>query len=560
MEPNNAQPRLAEYVRPLLARKWLIVLAVILATGGVYAYSAHKANVYTTSTLVFVKDPGDPVTGQQSPQSTDRNVQNEASLLYSRDTAGQVAKKIGYRGSAQDLLSHVSLTSKPGQDFVQVGATGGTPQQAALVANSFAGQLVSLINGSIQLRIQNAIALSKDQLAKLSPGPGSLTQRAQLSDQLNRLQLALQVPTTTARQIDTALPPRAPTSPKPTRDALFAFALSLVFAIGAAYGIERFDRRLKDPDEMDSAYGKPLLAVLPHTDHPSPIKDDKVVFGKEFREPFRVLRTNIDLESLDSPPRTIVVSSAMPGEGKSTVTRNLALAYRESGKSVAVVDLDLRHPALPPLFGVSAAGPGITDVLRHELELGDVIHNIEVGVTTPKELLELASTAARSSNGSKGSTASNGSNGRTAADAGLSVILAGARPANPPAVLASERLTEVLDELRDRHDIVLIDSAPILAVTDTVPLLRYADASLFVGRLGVTTRDTARRLVDFLARVPDLNLLGVVANDLSKLEAGSYGYGYGYGYGPYSEDPPVAIPQDEAASKPRRLRRQKQKV
>jgi Mrp family chromosome partitioning ATPase len=291
-----------------------------------------------------------------------------------------------------------------------------------------------------------------------------------------------------------------------------------------------------------------------------------VVFGKDFREPFRVLRTNIDLESLDAPPRTIVVSSAMPGEGKSTVTRNLALAFRESGKSVAVVDLDLRHPALAPLFGVTAGGPGITDVLRHERELDDVLRNIEVGVAAPDAMLEVASAAVKSSNGvngangSNGSRDTNGSNGSTIKGVGINLLLAGARPANPPAVLASERLIEVLDELRDRHDIVLIDSAPILAVTDTVPLLRYADASLFVGRLGVTTRDTARRLIDFLARVPDLNLLGIVANDLSKLEAGAYGYGYGYG--PYNEDPaPAPKPEEEEeASKPARRRRLKQKV
>jgi Mrp family chromosome partitioning ATPase len=90
---------------------------------------------------------------------------------------------------------------------------------------------------------------------------------------------------------------------------------------------------------------------------------------------------------------------------------------------------------------------------------------------------------------------------------------------------------DVLGELRDRYDLVVIDSAPVLAVTDTVPLLRYADAAVFVGRVNVTTRDTVKRLTEFLARVPDLNVLGVVANDLSKSEAGVYGYGYGY-YGP----------------------------
>jgi Mrp family chromosome partitioning ATPase len=106
--------------------------------------------------------------------------------------------------------------------------------------------------------------------------------------------------------------------------------------------------------------------------------------------------------------------------------------------------------------------------------------------------------------------------------------------------MASERLAELLDELRERYDVVVIDSAPLLAVTDTVPLVRYADATLLVGRLGVTTRDTARRLMEFVSRVPGVTLLGVVANDLPRLDAEAYGYGYGYGiYGDEGEGRPT---------------------
>jgi receptor protein-tyrosine kinase len=129
-------------------------------------------------------------------------------------------------------------------------------------------------------------------------------------------------------------------------------------------------------------------------------------------------------------------------------------------------------------------------------------------------------------NGQNGNGALNGH----ALGPSISVLTTGALPANPAAVLASDRAVEVLNELRDRFDVVIIDSAPVLAVSDSVALLRTADISLFVGRLNVTTRDTARRLMDVLDRVPDMVLAGVVANDLSRLEAGGYGYGYGYGY------------------------------
>jgi Mrp family chromosome partitioning ATPase/capsular polysaccharide biosynthesis protein len=500
----------------------LIVVAVVVATGGVYAYYAHKPNVYKASTLVFYQDPGDPVTGLPSPQSTDRNVQNQAALLNSRDNAVVVARTIGYHGTPESLLQSVSVTSKPGEDFVQVTAQAGTPRQAAAIANAFASEFVSSLNNAYRARLASALKLSQAQLAQAPKGSASTVQTANLVDQINRLQLALRVPTAPAKQVDAALPPASPTSPKPLRNALFAFLLSLVAAIGLAYGLERFDRRLKHPEELESAFGSPLLAVIPHADDAAPTKGADARLGNEFREPFRVLRTNVELASVDSPPRTIVVSSAMPGEGKSTVVRNLALAYRETGKRVAVVDLDLRHPSLPRMFGV-LPGPGVTDVLRHEADLDQV--TLEVGSPLPA-IDDLVGADAPPVNARNGT---NGRNGDQSHGAPITLLLSGARPANPPAVLASERVIEVLNELRERHDVVLIDSAPVLAVTDTVPLLRYADAALFVGRIGVTTRDTVKRLNEFLARVPDLNVLGAVANDLSRLDAGAYGYGYGYG-------------------------------
>ena len=210
-----------------------------------------------------------------------------------------------------------------------------------------------------------------------------------------------------------------------------------------------------------------------------------------------------------------------------------SLAFHEAGKRVAVVDLDLRHPALPKLFGVRIA-PGITDVLRRDKKLDEVMFRSARG-SRLDDLLDWGGHERRTQRHERTRRRDDSprrigaSAGRR--DAGRSACGAGIEPARRDP-----------QRLRGRFDIVLIDSAPVLAVTDTVPLLRYADATLFVGRLGVTTRDTAKRLADFVARVPDLNMLGVVANDLSRLEAGTYGYGYGYGYDPGRE---------EAAARPR---------
>jgi Mrp family chromosome partitioning ATPase/capsular polysaccharide biosynthesis protein len=521
----SSQPHIADYLRPLWSRKWLILVAVLAATGGVYAYYASKPKVYTSSTLVYVKDPGDPVSGIPSPQSTDRNVSNVASLLYSRTTAAAVARKIRYAGTAEELLRRVSITSRPGEDFVNVLARGRNPREAADIANAYAHEFVTSIDDSQASRITRALNFSEQQLQDLSSGPGSAVTRQNIGDQIARLELALKVPATIARQVDPALQPGAPSEPRPRRNAVFAFILSLVLAIAVAFGLERFDRRLKRPEEIEQAYGIPLLAILPHSGDPAPMHDGEATLSPEFRESFRVLRTNIELAELDAPPRTIVVSSATPGEGKSTVVRNLALAFRETGKRVAVVECDLRHPALGKLFGV-APGPGFTEILSQDASLEDTTVRVAAALPGFDELIRLDVERSMPANGSNGN---GGGNGHRAHGGAVTLLLSGSRPANPPAVLASERVAHVLDRLRETNDVVLIDSAPLLAVTDTVPLLRYADAAIFVGRLGLTTRDTAKRLAGFLERIPDVNLLGVVANDLSQFEAAGYGYGYGYG-------------------------------
>lgn len=549
-----AQGRLADYLRPLKSRWWVVLAAVLVATAAVYAYEARKPNVYTVSTLVYFQDPGDPVSGAASQPQTDRNVLDEATLLYSRETAGIVARKIGWKGTPAQLLKSVAISSKPGEDFIQVTANAGTAVDAANIANQFGSTLVSLLVTGIHTRLQNSLGLINRELAALPKTSANLAERAQLQVEQNELRVAISDPPLISKQVDYATPPGAPSSPKPLRDALFALILSLIGSIALVYGMERFDRRLKNPEDMERAYGRPLLSVLPHSAQPDARLHGHASVGREFREPFRVLRTNLELESLDAPPRTIIVSSAMPGEGKSTVVRNLALAFRETGKSVVVVDLDLRHPSLYEKFG-QVPGVGVTEVLRHQAALDDAIISVGVGMDAFAAFM-LAQSTGEPPIDRKAANGASSNGGGHLPDAEVALLLAGAPAANPAVVLASDRLVEVMDELKQRFDVVLIDSAPILAVSDTVPLLRYADAALFVGRLDFTTRDTARRLIEFLPRVPDVNVLGIVANDLSRADAA--GYGYGYGYGSYGQPKGETADADSRRRLPRR--RQKTQV
>jgi Mrp family chromosome partitioning ATPase len=254
-----------------------------------------------------------------------------------------------------------------------------------------------------------------------------------------------------------------------------------------------------------------------------------------------------------------VVVSAVPGEGKSTIVRNLAIAYREEGLNVAAIDADLRAPDLARLFAAEAQ-PGLMDVLTGAVSLDEALQTVEVeaeGLDTMARLRHLTQSDAdyknyvaqqapptpdashigrvmlRRNQKSSGAVTAppaeehhqNG-NGHAFQETpgGLSLLAAGARPANPASVLSSRRFRSVLADVTNRHDVVLIDSPPVLSVSDAVPLLSSVDGVIVATRLSLTPQVAARQLTEAIKRVPRVNVLGVVAN------AGDEPRGY-YPYG-----------------------------
>src|SRR5205085_2463076 len=220
-----------------------------------------------------------------------------------------------------------------------------------------------------------------------------------------------------------------------------------------------------------------------------------------FREAFRTLLTNIQCSSLERPPRTVLVTSALPAEGKSTLVRNLALASRDSGLRVAVVESDLHAPSLAPRFQVQAA-PGLMNVLSGGVDLGDALQRVTADAPAATE--EESATVTTAANGDS-SGVSNGS---------ISVLTSGSVTANPPVLLATERVTSLFERIAAEYDLTLIDSSPLLTVSDSVPLLSLADATILVCRVGLATVPAARRATEILHRHPNANVLGVVANDV----------------------------------------------
>jgi Mrp family chromosome partitioning ATPase len=232
------------------------------------------------------------------------------------------------------------------------------------------------------------------------------------------------------------------------------------------------------------------------------------------QEPFHRLQTNLALLAQAQPLRSILVVSAAPGEGKSIVARNLSLAYRGAGRSVAVFDADFRHPDLGALMAAEE-GPGLIDILAGRVSLGETIQEVQVPINgNGSHPPAPAATATASPPVSQGE---------------LAVVPAGLQGGDLTASLASGHFRGTLEAAVNAYDTVIVDSSPLLASADVLPLLSEVDGVLVVTRLGNSSMDSARRLLAAVRGAPNANLLGIVVNGVPPRLYRSRAYGSYYG-------------------------------
>jgi Mrp family chromosome partitioning ATPase/capsular polysaccharide biosynthesis protein len=572
-----------EYLRPLLRRWWLVAGIAIAVAAISYLHFNSTPPRYTASTNLLIQSASvnSVITGQLNfGGDPERMANNQATLVQSEAVAERVAKAMGFRGDPRALLGAVSVTPIDKTDFIQISATTGNAQVAASIANEFAQAYKAVNAAEAKNEADRALKAARGQMAEMSP---DTRQYAQLADKVERLEVLRDLPSANVRQLDPAVPPAASQGPDPVRNAIFGFVVALLLGAGAAYALESLDRRIRRSTDIEPLYDCPVLTELPHAREPVSSIDGKLALPHSLTEGFRGLRTALQLKSSLEPRlggeelRTILVASAIAGEGKSTVVRNLAIAYREAGVNVAVVDADLRKPSLSRMM-VEDADPGLLEVLTGAVELDEAIRHVDLhveGLATISRVQQAmqdiqrpgpvpaaaapvpAATEASPAPGGAlrrligaagdphraaprpvsappvAAPATNGNGNGNGNGAGrLSLLTTGSAPADPGAVLASRRFQMLLNELAQRYDVVLIDSSPLLPVSDALPLLSVVDGVVLTSRVGVTTRGAARQVVKAIRRVPGSHILGVVANDVRASE-GRSAYGYGYGYGHY---------------------------
>ena len=308
--------------------------------------------------------------------------------------------------------------------------------------------------------------------------------------------------------IDPAEIPLSPISPRPSKTSILGLIAGLVIGCVLAFAIESIDDRLRTSEEVENASMLPSLAAIPHIangvarrkiegkDEATPglpqVQQQLIALRdpqSSGAEAYRSMRSALLLSSIDNPPRVIVVTSSFPSEGKTTTALNLAIVLAQRGERVLLVDADLRRGSLYRVFGLPSQGFGLSTVLTHKGEHPELL--------TP--LRELPT---------------------------LHVLPTGPRPPNPAEMLSSNRMEEQMHEWAQQFDRVVIDTAPLLAVSDTQALAVRADAAVLVARAGVTRKRALLRARDLLWRV-NAPVAGVVVNDVDLRLENFYTYRYG---------------------------------
>ncbi|MBX3507666.1 MAG: polysaccharide biosynthesis tyrosine autokinase [Parvibaculum sp.] len=312
----------------------------------------------------------------------------------------------------------------------------------------------------------------------------------------------LQVPD--SRVISPATAPLSPSYPRKALALAVALVLSAMLGVGLAFLLEHLDNGLGTGRDVEEALGLPHLVSIPLVPAEKgpggkPLKPHEYLVQKPlsaFSESLRSLRSALQLSNVDNPPKVILFTSALPNEGKTTTSVSFARAAAASGLKVALVDCDLRHPSVHKTFGLATPAAGLVELLAERLDPEAVMIEDE---KTSLRILPIATGTA-----------------------------------NPPDLMASSQMHLLIDRLRKDYDLVVLDSAPVLPVSDSRVLSRLADETVFVVRWSDTPKDAAQSAVREL-RLYQSNIAGAILVAVDAAKQAKYGYGDGgYYYGKYS--------------------------
>jgi capsular exopolysaccharide synthesis family protein len=467
-----------------LRRHWAIVIDVVVVCMGLMAYShEHKGKTYSaTASVAFQSGTLSDAALQISPSGStepQREADTEVLIAHSPEVAAAAVQQLRLSVRASELLEEVKVEAAPNADVLNIIASSGNPRLAASLANAFAEQYIAFRGRSQLAGISVAQTSLQRQIAALPAGSAG---RVSLEASLQRLGSLRAVAGGGANIIGRATPPLSPTGSSLKTAIVIGLLIGLAVAFMVVFLLESLNRRIRSIEEFEREYRLPVLSGVPQ----SGFRPRTAEMRTETLEPYRILRSALDFVAVTREIKTLLVTSAISGEGKTTVAVDLAHAVALTGRRTVLIELDLRRPTFATQFNLDA-NRGLTTALT--------------GGATPEELLVEPLQDVPN----------------------LSVLPCGRIPHNPSELLGSARIATIITELAADASMVILDAPPLNPVADAQVLLssQMIDAAILVGRLEQTKLDEVRRARSILDRHV-VEPVGIVVTGLR--EVGAYDY------------------------------------
>jgi len=467
---------LKDYIR-VIRKRWQIIVAVTLVVlAGAALATALSPKVYEATTRLFVSTSGssDSSALLSGSNFTQQRVKSYADVITTPNVLDPVIKELQLNTTAAKLGDQITATVPLDTVLIEVAVQNTNPRVAAEVADAVGRQFTSTV-------------ADLESVNKGQPSPVKVT--------------VVSAPTV----------PTTPISPKPVRNLALGVVLGLLLGLGLALLRDLLDTTIKDEKDCSEVTDSTVIGGIAFD--PDASKNPLIVQADPHSpraEAFRTLRTNLQFVDAANHPRSIVFTSSVPDEGKTTTTANLAITMAAGGARICVVEGDLRRPRLLEYMGMDGSR-GLTNVLIGQAGLEDVLQQF--------------------------------------ADSSVYVVGAGSVPPNPSELLGSAAMIETLRELESRFDVVIIDTPPLLPVTDAAVLSTIAGGTVVVVGAGRVDRDHLAKSLQSLEAVNG-RLLGLVLNMIPTKGTDAYYYS---GYAPKSEraaksSRPRAKEREKAAS------------
>ncbi len=459
-----------EFFRTTRANLWLLIIGIIIGAAVGFGYASLQPKVYAASSSGYVTVGESGTVDVLSGSSAAKERARSYAAIVSSEAVAQKIKQNNPELSLTTGQIRASLTATAGDNaaLITVSAQASSPKNAQLLANSALQATADYIK-EIEQNPGNAQALvNGDSNAAATPPANSNTVRV--------------IPLNNA----SVNPPLV--SPNYQQNTLIGAVIGLVVVYAAIFLRRALDQRIRTRDDATKATGASILGVLPVSED---LNEENIVNGDTddhiAQESIRQLRTNLRFVNVDTPPRSFIVTSAVPGEGKSTVSLSLARSLADAGSPVILIDADLRRPTVAKKLKLDAK-VGLTQVLAGQVEIANAVHQL--------------------------------------GDSNLFVLPAGRIPPNPSELLGSDKMRQLIKELSEEF-IVVVDVPPLLPVTDASLLSNSVDGVILVGSIGRSHREQMTEASSILKKV-NANLFGLVLNRAPRKGLGNSYYGFGY--------------------------------